>query len=70
MKPITILRKALVVLLSIGVDLAIVAYAFKAEWKEDTLFSIILFVLLIAGARHIDFYLYLIFNRISQDKEV
>lgn len=69
MKPITILRKALVVLLSIGVDLAIVAYAFKAEWKEDTLFSIILFVLLIAGARHIDFYLCLIFYRISQDKE-
>lgn len=69
MKLKRLLYKSALILLSIGVDLAVVAFCFKAEWRNDTLFCIVLLVLLIAGARQIDFDIYLLFRSVSSKEE-
>ena len=69
MKLKRLLCKSALILLSIGIDLAVVAFCFKADWRNDTLFCVILLVLLIAGARQIDFDIYLLFRSVSSKKE-
>lgn len=65
----TIILKTVLILLSIAVDFAVVAFCFKADWRNDTLFCVILLVLLIAGARQIDFDIYLLFRSVSSKGE-
>ena len=65
----TIILKTVLILLSIGVDFAVVAFCFKADWRNDTLFCVILLVLLIAGVRQIDFDIYLLFRSVSSKEE-
>ena len=69
MKFKTIILKTVLILLSIGVDFAVVAFCFKADWRNDTLFCIVLLVLLIAGARQVDFDIYLLFRSLSSKEE-
>ena len=69
MKLKRLLCKSSLILLSIGIDLAVVAFCFRADWRNDTLFCVILLVLLIAGARQIDFDIYLFFRSISSKEE-
>ena len=69
MKLKRLLCKSALILLSIGIDLAVVAFCFRADWRNDTLFCVILLVLLIAGARQIDFDIYLLFRSISSKEE-
>lgn len=69
MKLKSLLCKSALILLSIGVDLAVVAFCFKTDWRNDTLFYVILLVLLIAGARQIDFDIYLLFRSLSSKEE-